>query len=903
MPSRQDTQNMPAVYKPTDLRCEYIKNPVGIDLPYPRFSWVLRHSERARTQSAYQILVASTVEVLLTNSGDIWDSGKVASDESVNVEYAGKLLESSKTYYWKVRWWDNVGEVSPFSQIATFEAGLLKEDDWEAEWIGGADLLRSQFMLDRPVQRARAYICGLGYYELRINGRKIGDHVLDPGWTDYDKLVLYSTYDVTGDLLEGQNVVGVMLGNGRYAHKEYEATLPSFKQYEHASPKVILQLNLEFQDGSKRIIVSDATWKVSPGPIIENDLYDGEIYDARLEKDGWDSPRYDDSEWEKAQVVAPPGGRLVSQATLPPIKTMKNIQPASLSNPKPGVYVYDFGQNFAGWVRLKVRGPRGTEVKLRHAELLDSDGMINPKTLDQARATDIYILKGEGVEIYEPRFTYHGFRYTEVTGFPGTPNLDSIEGVEVHSAVESVGGFQCSNILINNIHQNIIWGQLSNLMSIPTDCCQRSERMGWMGDAQLVAEEAMYNFDMAAFYTKWIRDIKEAQKQDGSLPNVVPPFWSIYPADPAWGTACIVIPWYLYLYYGDRRILEENYQVMKGWVDYLTANSEGHLVRYSQFGDWCSPGHDRPTDSSKELVSAWCHYQDVVALSKIARILGKLTEAEEYTRFSERIKQAFNKEFIREELHFPDFKTTFIVYGNGSQTCHILPLYADMVPGDKKEAILEHLLQDIENTHSCHLNIGIVGTRYALDTLTKYGRADLAYRLATQTTYPSWGYMIREGATTLWERWEYLDDAGINSHNHIMLGSIDAWFYKALAGINIDPLHPAFQRFVIKPYIIGDFSHVSASLQTIRGLVSSSWRKEKDSLTMDMVIPVNSWAKVSVPVLGWENPVIHEAGEVIYEDGSFSHGITGIVSGIREGNYITFEAGSGTYSFQVGESP
>jgi alpha-L-rhamnosidase len=597
----------------------------------------------------------------------------------------------------------------------------------------------------------------------------------------------------------------------------------------------------------------------------------------------------------------PPGGRLVSQATLPPIKTIKNIQPASLSNPKPGVYVYDFGQNFAGWVRLKVRGPRGTEVKLRHAELLDSDGMINPKTLDQAGATDIYTLKGEGVEIYEPRFTYHGFRYTEVTGFPGTPNLDSIEGVEVHSAVESVGGFQCSNILINKIHQNIIWGQLGNLMSIPTDCCQRSERMGWMGDAQLVAEEAMYNFDMAAFYTKWIRDIKEAQKKDGSLPNVVPPFWDIYPADPAWGTACIVIPWYLYLYYGDRKILEENYQVMKGWVDYLTANSEGHLVKYGQFGDWCSPGHDRPTDSSKELVSAWYHYQDVVALSKIARILGKPTEAEEYTWLSERIRQAFNKEFIREELHFPDFKTTFIVYGNGSQTCHILPLYADMVPGDKKEAILEHLLQDIEKTHSYHLNTGIVGTRYALDTLTKYGCSDLAYRLATQTTYPSWGYMIREGATTLWERWEYLDDAGINSHNHIMLGSIDAWFYKALAGINIDFLHPAFQRFVIKPYIIGDLSHVSASLQTIRGLVSSSWRKEKDSLTMDVVIPVNSWAKVSVPVLGWKNPVIHEADEVIYEDGSFSHGVTGIVSGIREGNYITFEAGSGTYSFQVGE--
>jgi alpha-L-rhamnosidase len=902
MPSKKGAPNMPAIQKPTDLRCEYAVNPLGIDVLRPRFSWVLKHTERGRTQSAYQILVATSKEVLLTDSGDNWDSGKVASDESVHVEYDGKPLESSKTYYWKVRWWDNAGQISPFSQIASFETGLLREDDWKAKWIGGGDLLRTQVTIDRPWQRARAYICGLGYYELRINGEKVGDHVLDPGWTDYDKLALYSSYDIASLLIEGENAVGVILGNGRYFHKEYAATLPSFKPYEHASPKVILQLNLEFSDGTKKkIIVSDATWKVSPGPIIENDLYDGETYDARLEKEGWDSPGYDDTNWERAEVAAPPGGRLASQATLPPIKAIKNIQPVSLNNPKPGVYVYDFGQNFAGWVRLKVSGPRGAEVKLRHAELLDSEGMINQKTLDQAKATDTYILKGEGTEIYEPRFTYHGFRYVEVTGFPGTPNLDSIVGIVVHSAVAPVGGFQCSNSLINNIHRNIIWGQLNNLMSIPTDCCQRSERMGWMGDAQLTAEEAIYNFDMAAFYTKWTRDIKEAQKQDGSLPNVVPPFFlNLYPADPAWGTACIVIPWHLYLYYGDRRILEENYQVMKGWVAFLTAESEGHLLKDSQFGDWCSPGHDRPVDSSKELVSAWCHYQDVVVLSKVAHILGKSAEAEAYARLSEEIKQAFNKEFIREEPHFPDSKFTFFVYGTGSQTCHILPLYADMVPEDKKEAILKTLLEDIEKSHGCHLATGIVGTRYALDTLTKYGRADLAYKLVTQTTYPSWGYMIREGATTLWEKWEYLDGGGINSHNHIMFGTIDAWFYKGLAGINIDPSHPGFQRFIIKPYIVGGLGHVSALLHTIRGLVSSSWQKEKDSLILDVVIPVNSQAKVSVPILGGKAPVIRENNEVIYQDDAYVSGVSGISSGRREDEYVTFEVGSGSYSFWIG---
>jgi alpha-L-rhamnosidase len=529
--------------------------------------------------------------------------------------------------------------------------------------------------------------------------------------------------------------------------------------------------------------------------------------------------------------------------------------------------------------------------------------MINPKTLDKAEATDTYILKGEGREVYEPRFTYHGFRYVEATGFPGTPNLDSIEGVVVHSAVEPVGGFQCSNSLINKIHKAVTWGQSSNLMSIPTDCCQRSERMGWMGDAQLTAEEAIYNFNMAAFYTKWVRDIKESQKEDGSLPNVVPPFWNIYPADPAWGTACIVIPWHLYLYYGDRRILEENYQVMKDWVNYLRAKSGGELVKESQFGDWCSPGTDRPVDSSKELVATWCHYQDVTTLSKVAHILGKSAEAEKYAQLSARIKQAFNKEFIREEPPFPEFiKSSFFVYGTGSQTCHILPLYSDMVPEDKKEAILKKLLEDIENTHSRHLATGIVGTKYALDTLTKYGQADLAYRLATQTSYPSWGYAIREGATTLWERWEYLDGAGINSHNHIMFGTIDAWFYKVLAGINIDPLHPGFRRFTIKPYIVGDLDHVSASLQTIRGLVSSSWRREKDWLILDVVVPVNSQAKVSVPVLGMKNPIVKEGEEIVFQDSSFIQKVPGISSGRREDNHVIFEVGSGSYSFWIGES-
>ncbi|MFQ6094627.1 MAG: family 78 glycoside hydrolase catalytic domain [Candidatus Bathyarchaeia archaeon] len=896
-------------------------NPLGIDVVRPRFSWELRHSERGRTQSAYQILVSSTRQNLLDDVGDVWDSGKVESDESVNIEYDGKPLESGKVYYWKVRWWDDKGQVSSYSETATFETGLLSQDDWKAKWIQGGDLLRTEFTVDRKVKQARAYICGLGYYELRINGKKVEDHLLDPGWTDYDKLALYSTYDITELLEEGENAVGVTLGNGRLRLRTPPDLPPQFlKPKKYNSPRLILQIHIEFTDGSERTIVSDGTWKVSEGPIVENDICDGETYDARLEKEGWDTPRYDDSNWDNAKIADPLGGKLISQATFPPIKATKAIQPVNITNPKPGVYVYDFGQNFTGWVRLTVRGPRGATVKLRYAELLHPNGTINTATNRGAKATDTYILKGEGIEVYEPRFTYHGFRYVEVTGFPGAPNLDTLQGIVVHSAVKPVGGFACSNQLINSIHRNIIWGQLSNLMSVPTDCPQRDERMGWMGDAQLTVEEAVYNFDMATFYTKWLIDIKEAQEKDGSVPDVVPPYWQLYPADPAWGTACVIIPWYLYLYYGDRRILEENYEVMKRWVDFLSAKSEDYIVKYSKYGDWCPPSYVRSPDTPGELVSTWYYYHDAMTLSKVAHLLGISDEAEQYEKLSEKIKEAFNKKFFKMEQYAPMSQIlTSLIAGFGdiselgeispimplisSQTSNILPLFLDMVPEDKEEAVLKKLLMDLEAAHDCHVGTGIVGTRYLLDVLTRYGRVDLAYKLVNQTTYPSWGYMIKEGATTLWERWEYYAGAGMNSHNHIMLGSIDAWFYKALAGINIDPSAPGFKRIIIQPHVVGDLNHVSASVNTIRGLVSSGWRKEGSSLVLEVTLPVNSKGKVSVPDLGLKNPVVKEGGKIVWKDGTYIPEVSGIVSATRGDGYITFEAGSGTYSFWIGESP
>ncbi len=889
--------NYDSMRTPTSLLCEYVSNLLGVDVTLLRFSWVLEHFERGQLQSAYQVLVASSQENLDAENGDKWDTRKVASQESVNVSYAGGFLESGKTYYWKVRTWDNDKKMSPWSKVATFEMGLLNPDDWKGRWIEGKShgesvssdpvhgttkmpygyLLRKEFSIEKDIAQARVYVTGLGYYELRLNENKVGGSVLDPGWTDYKKRILYSTYDVSKYLKKGGNTIGIMLGNGRY-----------IEAYGYGPPKTILQLNIEFADGDSKSIVTDGTWKSAPGPILSNDICNGETYDARLEGSGWDAANYDDSDWDAATIADEPGGKLVSQASFPPIKVTKIIQPIEITNPSPNVYVYDFGQNFTGWVKLCVSGPRGTRINLRYTELLHEDGMVNVIPNRGAKATDIYILKGEGQEVYEPRFTYHGFRYVEVTGFSGTAMLESIEGRVVHSAVEPTGGFICSNSLINSIHKNVLWGQLSNLMSIPTDCPQRDERMGWLGDAQLVAEEAIYNFDMAGFYTKWLQDISDSQAEDGSVPDVVPPYWSKYPADPAWGTACVVIPWYLYQYYGDRRILEKCYSGIKKWVDFLSSKAVNHILSYGKYGDWCSPAHIKPVDTPIELTSAWYYYHDTLILSRIAGILGKSAEVKRYSQLSCKIKEAFNKKFLKDDR-----------YATGSQTCNVLPLFLDMVPEDKKKVVLKNLVNDIAVEHGGHLNTGIIGTGYILDVLTKYGRVDLAYKLATQTTYPSWGYMLREGATTLWERWEYLADGGMNSHNHIMFGSIDAWFYKVLAGINIGPAGPGFRGIIIKPYVVGDLNYVSASIKTIRGMISSNWRKSGHSLALNITLPVNTEARVSVPKMKLDNVKIKESGKILWKNGSYLEGIAGITGASEDEEYVTFQVGSGSYSFEM----
>lgn len=897
---------------PFDLKCEYLSNPIELDTPKPRFSWLTGHQERNQKQTAFHIIVSSTTDQLLSGTGDMWDSQKQVSHNHINIVYDGKPLRSDTTYYWRVKWWDKHGKSSDFSNVASFGMALINESDWKGKWISRKEYaddslrekfqyeserrywgnrpviykelpaiyLRKEFTIEKNVKSAKAYICGLGYYEFRLNGEKVGNRILEPAQTDYREIALYSTYDIT-DQLKKENAIGIILGNGR-----------CIDYYKYGFPRLIFQANIHYEDGTENIIFSDESWKGSGGPLIENGIYYGERYDARLEFPFWDRTSFDDQGWNSAVVVD--GFPLASQM-MQPIQVTKKLVPKKLYSPSSGLYIYDFGQNFTGFVKLKVQGPKGTEVKLRFSEIVHKDGKLNTATNQNAIATDIYILKGEGEEIYEPHFTYHGFRYVEVSGYPGVPSLKSIEGLFFHSNTPQTGEFFCSNQLINQIHTNVIWGQLSNLMSIPTDCPQRNERHGWMGDAQLIAEEAIYNFDMARFYTKYLRDIRVSQRKDGSLSDVTPPYWRFYPADPAWGTAYVTIAWYVYWYYNDVKILEDHYKYIKNYVDYLSSVSkEDILDGIRKFGDWCPPSSIVSRKTPVELTSTWYYYHDTLLLSKIAGIIGKEEDSKFYAHKVDKIKTAFNKKFFKREYY--DVPRFSLVDMTISQTSNILPLYLNMVPEKRRERVLSTLIDAIKRNYDYHFDTGIVGTRYIFDTLTDNGYPDVIYRMINQESFPGYGYMIREGATTLWERWEKLEGGGMNSHNHIMLGSVDTWFYKTLAGINA--LQPGWEEIRIKPYIPLDLSYAGASIKTIKGIVSSSWVKSENSLTLIITIPVGCKAEIWLPI-ETKQTSIKEGESLIWSDGNEKNPDVNIEFKEFNEYAVVCNIGSGYYNFCI----
>ena len=846
---------------PTALRCEYLENPMGIDMAKPRFFWVLGHTERGQVQSAYQIVVSTDPRAV---TGDVWDSGKVASSKSVQIAFAGKALESGKTYFWKVRSWDCEGRESPWSAVARFDTGLFNKSDWKGVWIGTKNQLRKEFALRGRVKRARAHIAGLGYYELRLNGRKAGNHVLDPAWTTYDKRVLYVTYDVTSFLREGGNAVAVTLGQGWYKARA-----------------LLFQLAIELEDGSTVSLASDTSWKAADGPIFADSVYDGESYDARRETPGWDRPGFDDKDWPAAETVKGPAGVLSAQL-MPATQVVDTIVPLKMSSPLAGVYVFDMGQNFSGWARLRVQGPRGTDVRLRFAELLYDNGTLNQENLRSAQAEDHYILMGEGEEVWEPRFTYHGFRYVEVMGFPGTPKLDSIRGRVVHSAVEPVGNFAASKDILNGLQRIITWGQKTNLHSIPTDCDQRDERMGWMGDAQGTAEEAVMNFDMAAFYTNFVRDIRDVQDEKGRITDTVPHIWGSRPADPAWGTAYPLICWYMYQYYGDTRVLEEHYDGLKKYVEFLRSTAENGVLKWFNYGDWVAiekcPG---------ALTSTFYYYYDARIMADAARLIGKTADAALYDKLAAEIRAAFNREFY-------DPKTGN--YGDGTQAANTFALFLD-IPTEKQGGAWGRLFDDIVYKHDSHLTTGIFGTKYIMELLTRTGNSDLAYDIACKTDFPSWGYMIQNGATTLWELWNKREGPSMNSHNHPMFGSVGSWLYKALAGINLAPGTSGFEKVVFAPQMARDLRHASGSTRTVRGEVACAWSRTETSVRIEVTVPVGAEAEVVLPKLNIRDIQISEGGKTVWADGKFLAGPSGIAGAEDKDGAIRFKTGGGRYVF------
>jgi len=899
---------------PTDLRCEYAVNLLGIDVAQPRLSWVLVSEQRAQVQTAYRVLVASSEESLAADSGDLWDSGKVASDQSIHVVYGGKPLRSGASVYWKVRAWDKNGRASPWSERAVWQMGLLERTDWKAKWIGAAGhsspaMLRKTFALDLPVKRATAYVSALGLYELRLNGRRAGDHVLAPEWTDYNKRVQYQTYDVTQMLGAGENAVGALLGDGWYAGRigisQIVAPGAPSRGFYGERPRFLFQMEVQFADGSRRTIVSDETWRgTTDGPVRSSCLLDGEVYDARLEMPGWDSPGFDGSAWKAVVTEEGDSAKLVSQLN-EPIRIVEQLKPLQLTEPTPGVFVFDLGQNMAGWCRLKLRGPAGTVVTLRHAEVLRPDGNIYTDNLRVpkgggpagARQTDQHVLRGEGEEVFEPHFTYHGFRYVEVRGLTEKPSLDSLVGCVIHSAARRVGRFECSNPMLNKLMEDILWTQRSNMHSIPTDCPQRDERMGWLGDAQVFSQAACFNMDMARFFTKWLQDIRDAQADDGRYPDFAPhPFDPNrrFSGAPAWADGGVIIPWRLYVNYGDRKAVEEHFESAKRWVEYVRSQSPDCIWtgnRGNDYGDWLNGntlilnGWPRSgAEVPKELLATAFFAHSTELLSKMAVVIGRTDDAERYSALLKSIKASFNRAFVK-----PDGR----IHGD-TQAGYALALHFNLIPDELRRAAAEHMVEAIKG-RDCHLSTGIQTTTRLMLELTRNGYDEIAYRLINNRTPPSWGYMIERGATTIWERWDgYVEgrgfqDPGMNSFNHYAFGGVGEWMFRNITGINPDEENPGFKHFTIRPRPRrGGLFSARGEYQSVYGRIVSDWKSQGDSFVLRVEVPVNTTATVHVPA---KSPFS------VTESGKPTEKAEGVKFIRIEDGAAVYRLGSGNYRF------
>jgi hypothetical protein len=833
------------------LRCEYRVNPLGVDTTQPRLSWEIHDSRRGAKQTAYQILVASSSDKLATERGDLWDSGKVASEQSIHVTYAGRPLAARMQCYWKVRVWDKDGQPSPWSQPAQWTMGLVNGADWSAQWIIASTkldssmplpLLRRAFDIAKPVRRADAYVCGVGFHEVHLNGQKVGDSVLEPGWTNYRESCRYCTYDVTKQIVQGRNALGVMLGNGMYnvVGGRYVKFTGSF-----GPPMLILQLHIDYADGTSSIIASDASWKVADGPIRFSCIYGGEDYDARKEQDGWDKPGFDDSQWQPAKSVFGPGGRLIAESS-PPIKVMKEFTPVKVTQPTPGVFVYDLGQNHSGVPKITVQGHAGATVKMIPGELLETNGLVR-QSQSGTPQWFAYTLKGNGRETWHPIFSYYGYRYVQVEGGvpDGTagasaelPRILDLTGQFVHCSAATVGSFVCSNPKVNQVHNIINAAIQSNLQSVSTDCPHR-EKMGWLEQSHLTAGGIMFNYDVPAFYDKICEDMREAQTADGLIPDTAPEY-TVFPGpyrdSPEFGSAFVIAPWHVYQMYGDATVLAKHYEAIKKYVAYLSSKSKDHIVSHG-LSDWADYGPNPPGESQlspRGLTATAIYYQDIAILQQMARLLGKQEDADTYGKLAGEVRLAFNKRFFHADVN---------QYERNSQTANAMPLTLGLVPDDRRAAVLDNLVK-VLRANGNGVNAGDIGFMYLVRALSDGGRGDVLYDVVCQEKRPGYMFQLKKGATTMTETWDCYPNW---SQNHCMLGHAEEWFYRGLGGIRPDPAGPGFKRFIVAPQVVGDLVSTTATYRSMYGNIVSDWRREGDQLTLDVTVPANSSATVFVP--------------------------------------------------------
>jgi len=893
---------------PESLKCEYRADPLGIDVLKPRLSWVLNSEQRDQKQTAYRILVADSRAALDQDRGNLWDSGKVNSGETLNIMFGGKSPESGLRCYWKVRVWDKNGIMSGWSSPAFWEMALLDKRDWKGIWISDgkslpvrdedfykddpAPLFRKEFLASKDIKRARLYITGLGYYEASLNGKRIGDHVLDPGWTNYNKRILYSTFDITGYIQKGKNCIGVMPGNGWYNPLPLRmwGRLNLREHLPIGRPCFISQLHIEYSDGSHQIISTDESWKVHEGPVVRNNVYLGEIFDARMEIDGWDKPGLDDTGWHPAVSASKPTGLLEAQQQ-PPIKITAVLKPVEITEPEPGKYIFDFGQNFAGWVRLRLKGPSGTAVKLRSGELLNENGTLNvmtsvcgqikgqrdgkntggPGSPEIAYQSNTYIAKGKGTEIYTPRFTYHGFRYVEVTGYPGVPTLDALEGLRLNTAVEEAGTFECSNEMINRIQKMTRRTFLSNIFSVQSDCPHR-EKFQYGGDIAATSEAFIYNFNMAHFYAKSIRDWHDAALPDGMLTDTAP-FVGIQYCGVGWALAHPMLLYQSYQYYGNRLLLEEQYETSHRWLELVTAQNPDFIIK-----EGLSDHEGLEKMPSPQMVTP-LYYMSARLLARLAAILNRKEDVERHNLLAENIKSAYIRNYLNPGTGQFDPNT---------QASQSFALYLDLVPPEEQQAALDFLLNKIITENRGHLSTGIFGTKFLFNVLSQYGHTETAFNIVNKRSFPGWRHMLKNGATTLWEHWEFSDNT--YSHNHPMFGSVSEWFYKWLAGIQAHQEAVGFDRIIIRPQVVSNLRWVKASYNSVRGKIISYWRNENGRFNLDVSIPANTTATVYIPAQNAAS--VMESGKPV-----------GSAEGVRflkfDNGAAVYEIGSGHYSFST----